>query len=789
MPKRLAVCLALSLAAMPADAHPERATLVARAVQPADTFAGGPESGRYIGPGPFGGLRPPFPGQTVQGYSGLVPLPDGRFLANTDNGFGTMENSADHLLRIYTLKPSFRTAQGGDGKLRTDGYVTLADPDRHVPWTLVNELTPDRQLTGADFDPESLARAEDGTLWLGDEFGPFLLHVDATGRLLEAPIPFPGVASPQNPAFEEATPVRLMDALRAEARRHGGTRPLICSPDNLMIADGDPATALDSRRAPDPASGLPPASSEIFDVKSLTDAGFGVVPWTVNDPARMRRLIELGVTGLISDDPELLRQVLASYPDRHFLLPDGRVDPARFDLEGHRGARNRRPENTLPAFEAGLDALANTLETDCQLTRDGHLVLSHDGFLGAPKVEDGHGHLVSPPKPIRELTLARARAFVADGLLPDRPLQRRELALSPVAVAFARKHHRHPYAVPTLDELFDFVAFYGDYYAARPGAAAMARARNARSVRFDLETKVRPINSGGEVAGDAARMARLLAGRVHAHGLDSRSMLESFDFRSLLTTAREYPGIQLVALLDDGPIWKDPAAPGSEDGTNVQGPGDGRSPWLAGLKWPYRHTFLGHPPRVQQSGGLESLAFSPDGRWLYAALEKPLKDDGHHVWFRAYDTRCGCWRRERWAYPLAERARSLCDVAMVGPRDGVAIERDGTQGDMAGFKRIFRFHLGRRHVEKCQVADLMDLADPAELGHQDALPGDIGIGDHRFAFPYETPEGLAVLDATHVAVCNDNNFPFGLGRHEGARKPDDDELIEIELARPLYGAR
>lgn len=39
--------------------------------------------------------------------------------------------------------------------------------------------------------------------------------------------------------------------------------------------------------------------------------GLAVVPWTVNDPAEMGRLIELGVDGLITDYPDRLRTVLA----------------------------------------------------------------------------------------------------------------------------------------------------------------------------------------------------------------------------------------------------------------------------------------------------------------------------------------------------------------------------------------------------------------------------------------------------------------------------------------------
>ena len=40
--------------------------------------------------------------------------------------------------------------------------------------------------------------------------------------------------------------------------------------------------------------------------------GFKVLPWTVNDPADMARLIEMNVDGLITDYPDRARQVMAS---------------------------------------------------------------------------------------------------------------------------------------------------------------------------------------------------------------------------------------------------------------------------------------------------------------------------------------------------------------------------------------------------------------------------------------------------------------------------------------------
>ncbi|TDZ32498.1 Phosphatidylglycerol phospholipase C [Colletotrichum spinosum] len=47
----------------------------------------------------------------------------------------------------------------------------------------------------------------------------------------------------------------------------------------------------------------------------------------------------------------------------------------------HRGYKALYPENTIPAFRAALDAGAHALETDLHLSKDGVVVLSHDGNL------------------------------------------------------------------------------------------------------------------------------------------------------------------------------------------------------------------------------------------------------------------------------------------------------------------------------------------------------------------------------------------------------------------------
>ncbi len=178
------------------------ATLVGRAVLPADTFAPGPPSGATIDPSSnTNGRKPPFPSQPVQGFSAVLDAGGGAYWAMADNGFGAQNNSADFLLRVYRIRPAFETASGGAGTVAVEDFIQLRDPDRRIPFPITNGATPERALTGADFDIESVRQDRRGDLWFGDEFGPFLLHTDATGRVLEAPVPLAGVKSPQNPTL------------------------------------------------------------------------------------------------------------------------------------------------------------------------------------------------------------------------------------------------------------------------------------------------------------------------------------------------------------------------------------------------------------------------------------------------------------------------------------------------------------------------------------------------------------------------------------------------------------
>ncbi|MFI6759887.1 esterase-like activity of phytase family protein [Micromonospora sp. NPDC050417] len=209
-----------------------QATLTNFASLPALTWVPGSEpSGSLLGTTPVNGVAAPFADQPVQGFSGVQRNADGTFDVLSDNGFGNKANSADFVLRIQRIAPNF-----GNGGVDVLGGLSLTDPNGFVPFALTRA---DRVLTGADFDVESMVRAKDGSYWLGDEFGPYLLHFDRAGRLLQAPVPLPGVRAPENPAGQPNLPSSK------------GFEGMALSPDGRSLypllegtVSGDPAGAL-----------------------------------------------------------------------------------------------------------------------------------------------------------------------------------------------------------------------------------------------------------------------------------------------------------------------------------------------------------------------------------------------------------------------------------------------------------------------------------------------------------------------------------------------------------------
>jgi hypothetical protein len=204
-------------------------TLVGFASLPADSYVDGPTSGQFINGGDYTnatgnyGYKLPFANkQPMQGFSAFGAGPvAGCYYVMQDNGFGGKPASPDALLHVYAIRPDWTTGKVVPANFATcdtlagfdaNSYIRLRDPDRKLGYALVADganypgastspagatiavdplIRNNRLLTGGDIDPESFVIDADGNFWFGDEFGPFLVKTDRTGKVLAREIALP----------------------------------------------------------------------------------------------------------------------------------------------------------------------------------------------------------------------------------------------------------------------------------------------------------------------------------------------------------------------------------------------------------------------------------------------------------------------------------------------------------------------------------------------------------------------------------------------------------------------
>lgn len=243
--------IGLSQVTNAAEAYP--AKLVAHAVLPAETFIAAPadapedliHSGKYT-TGEFvaklgsiegksnnrpTGINLPFQGQPVQGHSGIKYMADGTYWILTDNGFGSKANSPDAMLFIRQYQIDWD--RGVFKPLKT---IFFRDPDHVIPYRIIHQDSEQRYLTGSDFDPESFQMI-DGDIWVGEEFGPWLLRFNKEGKLkamVGTTVEGQMIQSPDHPLLQlPSKPDALMPAFTA--KRSKGFEGMASSPDGRYL--------------------------------------------------------------------------------------------------------------------------------------------------------------------------------------------------------------------------------------------------------------------------------------------------------------------------------------------------------------------------------------------------------------------------------------------------------------------------------------------------------------------------------------------------------------------------
>ena len=180
----------------------------------------------------------------------------------------------------------------------------------------------------------------------------------------------------------------------------------------------------------------------------------------------------------------------------------------RILVHGHRGARARFPENTLPAFEYAIEQGVDALEMDMAVTRDNVIVISHDPILHGP-VCTGPGESAV----IHELTLAEVRQWDCGAVRNPR---------------FATQQTIKGTRMPTLDDVFQL----------------------ASRGTFDYNIETKSFVDKPQYTPPPERFAAMVLAKIREYHLEKRVILQSFDFRTLVAMKKLAPEIRLSALTE-----------------------------------------------------------------------------------------------------------------------------------------------------------------------------------------------------------------------------------------------
>jgi len=186
------------------------------------------------------------------------------------------------------------------------------------------------------------------------------------------------------------------------------------------------------------------------------------------------------------------------------------------DLQGHRGARGARPENTKSAFLYAIEHDMTTLELDTVLTADGHLVVHHDVDTN-PKLCTEENGVIIEKEPIRTLTLAQLQLLNCG----------------------AQSNPKFPEQVLSKDEklmsLEEFFAFIKEQEQINP---------SVQNIRFNIELKFPQNVSSEDIALSVERVVTV----IEAAEMVERSSIQSFLLDSLPLVQKRNPNISLSAL-------------------------------------------------------------------------------------------------------------------------------------------------------------------------------------------------------------------------------------------------
>lgn len=118
--------------------------------------------------------------EPIRGFSSINLRDDGTYWLLGDTGHAAGARRRDVIVAFHHVYIDW--IQGGARLLSVE---PLADPQRRLPFRIVNEASAGRTLTAADLNVDAMRIVGDHA-WLADDFGPYLVQATLHGRVLAA---------------------------------------------------------------------------------------------------------------------------------------------------------------------------------------------------------------------------------------------------------------------------------------------------------------------------------------------------------------------------------------------------------------------------------------------------------------------------------------------------------------------------------------------------------------------------------------------------------------------------
>lgn len=199
--------------------------------------------------------------------------------------------------------------------------------------------------------------------------------------------------------------------------------------------------------------------------------------------------------------------------------------PAFADLQGHRGCRGIMPENTIPAMLKALELGVQTLEMDAVITADGEVLLSHEPYFNATISTHPNGRPVTSAEAkslnLYKMTYAQIKSFDV-GMRPH---------------PFFTEQQKIAAGKPLLADVVKAVQEW-------------CNTHQKPLPWFNIETKCSP-QTDGEYHPDAHTFAEILFQQVKKSGILPKTIIQSFDFRTLQYLHSKHPEVPLAALVEE----------------------------------------------------------------------------------------------------------------------------------------------------------------------------------------------------------------------------------------------